>query len=224
MEPHISVKWPGLLVKGEHVTPDQAAEIIVRTAYWPMSSNTKDFDELANKIAGFPNYNFGEPDEDFLKREKRIESAEKRLGVLDINYLHNWFITSSWVGGPYGWCHWSGGIYALNYNIGKWPSLEDVTEEWEIIAKAFPFLDLRAQVLADEAGFGDVTPTAEWIVKGGKVEVVAPTEPLYPKDECLKEGNNIHFNFTHPYREVGFRPEWLKRGVELALARSKDNA
>lgn len=54
LEAYISVKWPALVVVGEKVTPDQAAEILVRTASWPLSSNAHRVDAEFNQIAEYP--------------------------------------------------------------------------------------------------------------------------------------------------------------------------
>ena len=169
--PKIVCKWPGLLVRGERVSPDEAAEIIVRTSRWPIWSNDKKAQNVYNALAGFvPKVPWQE--------ERKV--AEK-FGALELSYLSNSRIQSSWVCGTFGWCSWEGNIGCSYYNIGKWPSVDEVTEDWAMIAKAFPFLSLTAQVLSEEIGCAeDPEPTAEWVLQKGEVIVRAPLQILIP--------------------------------------------
>ena len=43
-------KWPGLLVIGDKVTPEQAMEILIRTDNLQLSSNDRKFDQQLNEI------------------------------------------------------------------------------------------------------------------------------------------------------------------------------
>lgn len=210
-EPYISIKWPGLLVSGETVTEDQAAEILVRTAHWPLMSNARRIDALYNEIAGIPDWR-----SEAYTYEKNAEAREA-LGILPLNYLYNCQITSSYIGGPYGWCDWRGQIFCNAHNIGKWPSLEEVTEEWEAIAHAFPFLHLTAQVIDDEIdGDGDPVPTAEWYLREGKVHLSAPGKLLVPIRKFDPEAISRSLDLDPEIREVGATEAQLRRGVELA--------
>lgn len=220
-KPYINVKWPALLVTGERVTRDQAAEILIRTNSWPCSSNSHEKDAVFNAIAGLPvrPENSASPEEG-NKYWNTLQNRCEELGVLQLEYLHNARLTSSWVGGPYGWCDWDGQIWAANKNMGKWPIIKEVTDEWRRIAEAFPFLRLRAQVLDGEVGEETEaanTPTAEWIVADGKVELVFPTEILAVK---VERELPINWSFRALLRnEVGATDEQVRRGVALALKR-----
>ena len=78
---------------------------------------------------------------------------------------------------PKGWCDWEGNIACRNYNIGKWHTAEEVTEDWLAIAAAFPYLELRAQVITDE-GEGEIA--AEWAVREGDAALIEPIGLLEP--------------------------------------------
>lgn len=221
--PYINVKWPALIVKGERVTRDQAAEILIRTNCWPCSSNSHEKDAAFNAIAGLPvrPENSAFPGE-WGKHWNALQNRCEELGVLRLDYLHNARLTSSWVGGAHGWCDWDGQIWTIGNNIGKWPSVEEVTDDWRRIAEAFPFLRLRAQVLGGESGEeteAASTPTAEWVVADGKVELLFPTEVLATKAERKMP---IDFTFVMFNRnEVGASEGQVRRGVELALQRGE---
>ncbi len=187
-EPYISCKWPALVVVGQPVTEQQAAEILVRTAHWPLSSNERNHDTLFNHMAGFPTeasyMRYAWTREDWAAYDAKIEAANARLRIVTgLEYLINYQLTSSWFGGPHGWCSWNGTIGCRTFNVGKWPSVEGITEEWTKIAEEFPFLDLRAQVFSGESCEEGIQPTAEWVIKDGKVKCIAPESDLgYPED------------------------------------------
>lgn len=181
-------KWPALLVVGDKVTQEQAWEIIIRTTkFGHMSTNDHSF---RNKIIKFvfgvestkDGYNmlsdyFGG---DWNKAQEAEDALNKRINSIagELEYLENEQIASSWIGGAHGWCDWHGNIFTNNYNIGKWPSCGTVYNEWKVIAKAFPFLNLRSQLLSGETCEDDNQPIIEFVVKGGKVSVKKPKSIL----------------------------------------------
>lgn len=166
----IATKWPRLLVVGEPVTEEQADHILIRTAYPHPFSNDHGWEATIDKLyAEFgmpPEPGFTAPAEDRHHWYTDVDNWQKQVGILDLSYLHNHRIASAWLGGPYGWCDWSGAIGCSTWNIGKWPSTEDVTSDWTMIADAFPFLDLTAQ-LVEEEGEGELC--GQWWVEGGRV-------------------------------------------------------
>jgi hypothetical protein len=178
-------KWPALLVKGEKVTPEQAKEILIRTDSFSFSSNDHTFSAELNHIVYDVKGKSWSLHEDLQKHFgfdwneawNYTEEKQKEVGVLDLQYLHNSQIVSSWIGGPHGWCDWNGNIQTSNYNIGKWPSIEEVYEEWVLIAKTFPFLKLRAQLMnceACETDFENPEPVVEFVVENGEVTMIEP--------------------------------------------------
>lgn len=140
-------KWSRMVVSGDNITKEQAAEIIIRTCDIHFSTNDHSWRHQLNSILGIePNDNKGWY---FVPEEKRKE-LELSLGLLDLEYLQNEQIVSSWVGGPHGWCFWDGTIGCDGYNIGKWPSVKTVLKEWKLIAHTWPFLKLKCQLWDEE--------------------------------------------------------------------------
>ncbi len=186
----IYTKWPRLLVVGDPVTEAQADEILIRTNEWRTPfSNDKNWLATVENIAA----EFGRPREpqrtgnhDTYMAELRehwpqMQAWHDRLGILELAYLGNDRIMSAWIGGPKGWCDWDGTIGCSVFNIGKWPSDDEVTADWQTIAAAFPFLRLTAQCV-DEEGEGRLA--AEWRVEAGRVTYVdEPSEPISPVSE-----------------------------------------
>lgn len=158
-------KWPRLIVVGQPVTEEQANEILVRTDDWYLTGNDRHWTRLVAGVAGI------ELDEHGWTRFAPVREFRRSVGVLDLQYLGNDQIISSWIGGPHGWCDWNGAIGCANYNIGKHPSAAEVLDDWRTIATAFPYLDLTSQLVAEE-GEAD-RPAVEFRVSGGRVEVDA---------------------------------------------------
>lgn len=164
-------KWPRLLVSGSRVTEEQANEILIRTNAWQYAGSGNDR-AWASTIAELAGYDV---DDHSWPKYPQFQEWKARMGVLDLHYLHNERVQSSWIGGPHGWCRWDGTIWTTSYNIGKWPSVEEVHEDWAAIAAAFPYLTLTAQLVPNE-GEGDAV--VEWFVDGGEAVLRAPTTPL----------------------------------------------
>lgn len=151
-------KWPRLLVAGQPVTEHQANEILIRTNPRYLQVNDQSWNHTVGRLMGFRVDGHGFPD------YASLDEMCERLGMLHLNYLENSRIASSWIGGPHGWCDWDGRIGCGSHNIGKWPSMEEVTADWNVIARTFPYLDLTAQLITNE-GEGEIA--AEWRVKDG---------------------------------------------------------
>jgi hypothetical protein len=150
-------KWPRLLVVGDPVTKEQAAEIILRTTSY-LGTNDREWAKKVSKILGVKLDRIGYPE---------LEPFCAKYNVLDMEYLGNHQIASSWIGGPHGWVNWEGEVGCDTFNLGKWPSFDAVLGEWQVIASAWPFLSLRAQLVPDE---GEALEAAvEFVVKGGEV-------------------------------------------------------
>lgn len=179
-------KWPGLLVVGQPITKEQAMEVLIRTDGLDFMCNDRDWDRALTKLVyavDSLSWNLN----DGLKEQLGIEGwneqtqyTELRRSVVkpvELYYLRNERISSSWIGGPHGWCKWDGSIGCSNYNVGKWPGIEEIYNEWVLVAEAFPFLDLKSQLLDCEIG-DDKTATAvvEFTIKDGKVSMSVPTK------------------------------------------------
>ncbi|GGO62987.1 hypothetical protein [Nonomuraea cavernae] len=168
-------KWPRLLVAGDPVTREQANEILIRTDDWCMTVNDRAWNAAVTSLAaeyGMPiEPPFGVDIEVRKASWQAMKAWRKRIGVLQLHYLDNARIGSPWIGGPKGWCDWDGRIGCSTYNIGKWPTVEELTADWEIIAAAFPFLKLHAQVVTHE---GEDEVAATWAVMGGRAALVEP--------------------------------------------------
>ena len=218
-------KWPRLLVVGENVTREQANEILIRTDNWSPCTNDKAWETAVCALGdeyGMPvnapwRLKPGEYSERWREIEARRQASRERLGILELHYLGNARIASSWFGGPHGWCDWDGNIGCSNYNIGKWPSVEEVTEDWTAIAEAFPYLSLHAQLVTDE-GEGEVAAT--WAVREGKAALVEPAGQLAPVRDDV-EGMVFGLLYSAD-RERGVSIDRLREALAQVAAAEQD--
>lgn len=183
--------WSAMVVVGKKVTKEQACEIIIRTSGLRFSSNNHTFSQSVYEHVFKKKLNkqkYHCTPGDFFGDIEEYHSAIRRYGILDLEYLTNHRVVSSFIAGPHGWCNWGGTIFANSYNIGKWPSKQSVKEEWKLIAEAFPYLDLKCQLWSKEVGEDNNTPEFQFNVNRGCV-TESPIEDLYvyPGDSDLSE-------------------------------------
>lgn len=230
-------KWPALAVVGKAVTQEQAFEILIRTDYLYFSSNDREFDKQLNeamfdvqienavhdslrdaickKLGLDPKGNVWNEVDDY--KRPFLESVKK----LDLEYLHNSQIVSSWIGGPHGWCDWNGNIGCRNYNIGKYPSVEDIYTEWQQIAQAFPFLELTCQLMSHEAGPEDGVdrPVVEYRIRNGRVVMAKPVAPI---TSTAFGSADMFARFNNPFAERGCSIELFKKALEHTRNKMSD--
>lgn len=199
-------KWPRLLVAGSPVTPEQADEILVRTAnLYLLDVNDKAWAHLVYAAFGL------DPGKYANATTESIQAVTAELDVLPLTWLYTSRIASSWIGGPHGWCDWDGRIGTSTYNIGKNPDRESLLADWVMIANAFPFLDLTAQLLADE-GQGDAPAVAQWRVREGNAIEEQPGALVTAAEELGEEA--MFLRFFAPGAERGVTEERLTAAIE----------
>lgn len=178
-------KWPRLTVTGTPVTREQAERILILTDQLDLGCNDKTWQNAAHRIlTGHDNPWSGREVDERLALLRAQTQARHRHGFLHLSYLGNNRIASAAKGSTGAWCDWDGTIGARPYNIGKWPGQNEITDDWQEIARAFPFLNLRAQLVSfghDHAYKSDGTHRAwgTWAVAdGAAVFDENATEPL----------------------------------------------
>lgn len=221
-------KWPGIVVRGKEVDHTLAEEVIIRTDSFLMNGfggNSRTVRAAMREALGFPA-------QDMISGERndisRIMEAEQKvrdeLGVLELGYLTNNRILTSYVGGPCGWMNWDGRVQISGHNIGKWPGVDVVEEEWKRIAAAFPELDLRCQLFDEESGNGG-NPVVQYNVRAGEVQTI--TEDLdFMTDNQESSGSDAFLAHILSGRdvvdlEIGISPENLAKAVQRVRERRK---
>ena len=178
-------KWPQMRVEGVSVTEDQAKEIIRRTDRFfsgpEYSGNDTAYIHRAMKLLKIPFLRNGESYELF-------EAWLKQWEFVETNYVKNSWISSSFIYGGHGWCHPDGTISYID-NVGKWPSCNDVYEDWKRLAAEFPFVHLIAILMDREECEADAQPVCGFYVKTGNVIVFDPLEHITNVDVVRRSRN-----------------------------------
>ncbi len=214
-------KWPQMIVTGKSVTSDQALDIIFRTDSFLTDcdewsgGNAKQFNNWYREISGLNNFRIenGGDSTDFKllrpfwdKRQQFLDS----IGFISTNYVHNSWGSCAFIFGPHGWCHPDGTIQYSD-NIGKYPSVEEVLEDWTKLAVAFPYLDLNVTLMSDESGEDHKIPVVNNRVINGIATLEEPNLEVHSESNELF-GNNLRLmdaahriSFMDPVsRECGF--------------------
>jgi len=219
---HYDDKWPRLVVDGKDVTRDQAEQIIIRTNGGYLHCNDQEWEKAAREILGifdpFVELDDGRRDErGYLSSLfDRQDRSMDELGMLRLHYLDNSRIATSYIGGSHGWCDWDGRIGCADYNIGKWPSCDEITEDWKAIAQTFPFLDLRCQVVSMlyDGDYNEYPITmgrvwGTWTVANGEVQ--------FDRDMTAFMGEPAHSKSGHRFTEEDFARMVTTGGHHLTL-------
>lgn len=141
-------KWPKLLMVGETVKPEQAREILIRTNHWFMLEYNYSKGMIEETIKQFYKRTLA-PEHQIGYNKIDVEDFIGKLDVIELNYLDNARIQSSWIGGLKGWMNWDGKLFTNNYNIGKWPTEDELISDIETITKAFRYLDFELQLVRE---------------------------------------------------------------------------
>lgn len=163
-------KWPQMVVTGRPVTKEQALEIIRRTDTFfvhEYSGNDRDYEAAIIKRFEYPRFDYASGKSNYDAREAWMTTWQ----AVRTSYVHNSWVSCSFILGPHGWCHPDGQIGFID-NIGKYPSGEDVLEDWTAIATAFPFLHIDVTLMSEEEGVDGGQPVVGFRIRGTEVTVV----------------------------------------------------
>lgn len=192
-------KWPQMLVTGVPV-PDRAKEIIRCTDSFfthGYDGNDHDWNRAVRKALGMPEeYDQGKGAYDsnrFHAYWEELRVWRERWGAIETQYVHNSWVSCSFVYGAHGWCHPDGRIGFID-NVGKWPSVEEIREDWSMLASAFPFLDLGVTLMSGESCEESTNPIVSMRVRNGSVQLIDP------------EKEDVHVGHPLAGEIVGTRP------------------
>lgn len=205
-------KWPVMLTSGERVTIEQAKEIIRRTDSFLIrgyGGNDHSFNRRLASRLRMPHYNDHSvtPELTFDQQLDLREKWHTAWSVIEPHYVNNDWISTSYAGGPNGWC-WPTGQISYTEHVGKWPTIEEVLEDWTNLAKAFPFLDLAATLMSETD-----SPIATILVSEGRAKAVAGSCSYHDKYPPIvfrdydKEPHDFSYEAEHGLPAIWFY-EW----------------
>lgn len=217
-------KWPQLMIVGDRVTESQAKEIIFRTdsflhsVFGDRCSNNTGFEAQYRNRAKLNLERFHHTDLSFKSGNwsaiTRIDELVKEwVGAIELAYIPSRFAASAFVFGPNGFCSPTGEIFH-QYNVGKWPSVEDVYNDFVAIAEAFPYIKLKAALYDKEhSEDGPHRAVVCFEMENGKV-TMSDAEWGQSLRDCASEEDDITAIFSHrlydPMAEFGLPMEWYE--------------
>ena len=226
------------VVMGTPVTEEQATEIIVRTDSWKFKNWIGNLPDIL-RVIGIP-----VPDrieyrdrkvlsvKDLVSEDlELVEKLRKDLCVLDLKHFYTERLTENIFGNRRGWCTWMGRVFE-NYShvvdLTQKPS--ELLEDWALIAKAFPFLNLRCQIM-DKLRSRDkdevLQPCLEIKVKEGKASLIKnPRETLdmVPMIQLSREAMFTPFTaVSRPSAETCLEAIHIKEVLERVQSNVKIN-
>lgn len=221
-------KWPQMYTTGMPVSEEQAKEIIRRTDFFFVSGfggNDHEYNFAVKMLLGMP---LGWSDKYVAERyrvkvdeNRSWEAADewrKKWGVLATSYVRNDWVSCAFIFGPHGWCHPTGEIGFVD-NVGKWPSVGDILEDWQTIATAFTFLDIGVSVMSMEEGEDENPaegrirePLVSIVVKDGQATLVQPSAEVHERHPAprIDRGRWIGDLGNPRKREHGIPGPWFR--------------
>jgi hypothetical protein len=205
-------KWPQMLVTGQPVTVDQAKDIIFRTDFFftdeckYSGGNCKEFNDayreaaLLNKLRDSCGDKWSVLSPVLQKLRAHLQCVD------DLEYIHNSFGSSAFVFGAHGWCRPDGTI-SFNYNVGKWPSVESIYDEWCRVATTFPYLDLHVTLMSDEWCEDVSTPLVNIRVLDGAAVLQNPDSSVHTVKPVPSLEAFLQYESN---REIGCPTQWYK--------------
>lgn len=150
-------KWPHLIIRGKPVTEEQAFDIIFRTDSFLTDScawsggNNRAFKKIYHRDSGIAEIKAAkeEYEDAWLFDMFATRHLKEQIGFVSLQYIRNDWASTSYVGGPHGFCSPSGEIYH-SCNVGKWPSAAEVFEDLKKIVKTWPFIEFQASLYSHE--------------------------------------------------------------------------
>jgi len=210
-------KWPQMIVTGDSVSEEQALEIIRRTdtffAYgW--GGNDHQYSAWVKEVLGYPDVD-GAPIDHFAETCRARENWLAKWGFIQTEYVCNEWIATCYAGGPHGWMHPDGSVgYAEN--IGKWPEVEEVYEDWTKIAEAFPFLNLEVTLMSGEQTEYHSRPVVSFLIRNGAVELVDPERYDIHRENGRERPRSceVRLDFGYYSGERGLSPKQISQWAE----------
>lgn len=98
-----------------------------------------------------------------------FEDFNRKVGRIETEYVCNSWFSSPFIGGPHGWIHPDGTI-GFTDNVGKWPSVRSIYEDWKKIAKAYPQLEIKVTLMNGESCDDCTSPVVTMEIKNGKIK------------------------------------------------------
>lgn len=144
------------------------------------------------------------------------------------NYEHiflNYFSTemgdSDFVRGPNGWMHPRGYIWNT-FNIGKYPTLDEILSDLVHIANEFPFIEMVVIIMDDAIEIDVRHPKIGILVNKGNVTLLSATDAVTIANEYLSDKNNVIYNQEMDFKTAIERHYYYHSNHPLSIKMMSD--
>lgn len=230
LEPHIPNKWPQMIVTGTPVTMEQAKDIIRRTDDFFVDfskyagGNNHNWNEWAGSV--LHKHHFDNSGSKWKTKQQELYKAEEEFkthwGHVYTEYVNNTWASCAFIGGPHGWCHPDGRMVFTD-NVGKWPSFEEVVDDWKKLLEAFPYINVGVTLFNGESSEQQAEPICSLKVGDNKIEYTMNhnrvhvdgklARHVFGEDDYVSIAGSL---FTNPLREQGLPDIWIEDFGEMA--------
>ncbi len=240
-------------VTGKTVTPEQAKEILFRTdssLAFPSEysfGNDRRFRDRCIKLFGWDRLiAFGEKvraasNLDGAAREKALAQLlpdgvssdwdigqlwANEMGYISTSYVKNDWLASAYIGGPHGWMSPAGNVHHDGHNWGKWPSVEEIVEDWKKLLEAFPYIETVTTLYSGEQCEDHSVPVCTITVGKGQVVVHTPDLTMHDRapegGKAFDVGSILGIMSGDHSRQHGWPADWVEEyGAKSTAAMKK---
>lgn len=217
-------KWPQMLVSGVQVTLEQAFDIILRTDRFLTDpdgySNNREFSKWykaeSNLVALLETRKYPEGHEYQTTNWEKYRQLQESIGFVSTEYVSNDWAASCFIGGPHGWCS-PAGVISYADNVGKWPNIREVYDDWVKIAEAFPFVDAHVTLMSGESCEDETYPVINFRVKDGAVELDSPDTSVHHNIETRNVDDMI--NHIKYGCDTGLPSHWYTKAAKIVRSK-----
>lgn len=216
-------RWNAVYITGQSVSRSTAREILMRTdrniRSMRLSTNAHEFKAHVSNAFGWSVVQaWGDAwhrlSDDERDQFRTITGANtpweiddlfaERVGTIPLSTMETDLLCSCYVGGPTSWITPNGTIFLTDKNLGKWPEVKSIAEDWAALAEKFHELDLVCTVMDGEWCSDErLSPVVQYVVKSGAVTVQPPVmelhDPVYDFDQCGDKRYNAAFDDSAMY-------------------------
>ncbi len=184
-------KWVEVVIVGKQLSADRASEIIRRTdgGFQMQLFPVSEYGQTVRDLVGFPIAPESNPDH-WAARDA-VASWRARWGGISLKWLGNSQLLHN-----RGWCHVDGTI-AFAGELEDYPRANELLEDCQLLAAAFPDLDMTVAAWGDDKTIlglaledapespwpqtlleNQIDPTFEFLISDGTAKVLPGEDPI----------------------------------------------
>lgn len=221
-------RWNAVYITGRSVSHSTAREILMRTdgniRSMRLSTNAHEFKTHVSNAFGWSVvqawddawHRLNDDERDQFRTIVGVntpwsidELFAERVGTIQLSTMETDLLCSCYVGGPTSWITPNGTIFMMNKNLGKWPDVKAIAEDWATLAENFQELDLVCTVMDNEWCSDErLSPVVQYVVKDGTVIVQPPVMELHDPVYNFDLYGDMRYNTAYDDSAMYISTKW----------------